>query len=99
MEKQSLLARILDGAIEAVKRPFVIKRVERAFSSAADSIEEQLLGKEAEQTTARERLVTAAKTEGNLGSYIQKLIDLQTEITALHEAKIALEAEKTAFLD
>jgi len=99
MEKQSLLARILDGAIEAVKRPFVIKRVERAFSSAADSIEEQLLGKEAEQTTAREKLVTAAKTEGNLGSYIQKLIDLQTEITALHEAKIALEAEKTAFLD
>jgi len=96
--KTSILSRILDGAIEAVKRPFVVKRVERAFSSAADSIEEQLLGKEAEQTTAREKLVAAAKVEGNLSSYIQKLIDIQTEIEALKTAQASLAAEKHAFL-
>jgi hypothetical protein len=93
-KKQSLLSRILDGAIEAVKRPFVVKRVERAFSSAADSLEEQLLGKEAEQTTAREALVAAAKVEGNLSSYIQKLINLQNEVTALKTAQSSLAAEK-----
>lgn len=98
-KKQSILSRILDGAIEAVKRPFVVKRVERAFSSAADSLEEQLLGKEAEQTTAREALVAAAKVEGNLSSYIQKLINLQTEVDGLKAAQKALEAEKAEFLD
>lgn len=99
IKKQSILSRILDGAIDAVKRPFVVKRVERAFSSAADSLEEQLLGKEAEQTTAREQLVAAAKVEGNLSSYIQKLINLQTEVDTLKAAQVALAAEKDAFLN
>ena len=96
--KKSLLERILDGAIDAVKRPFVVKRVERAFSSAADSLEEQILGVEAEQTSAREQLVAAAKVEGNLSSYIQKLIDLQNKLETLKVAQKSLTAEKDAFL-
>lgn len=99
MEKQqSLLERILDGAIEAVKRPFVIKRVTRAFDSAADSLEEQLLGNQAQLTSARENLVNAAKNEGQLGTYVQKLVDLQVEKSALEQAQKALKAEKAEFL-
>jgi hypothetical protein len=98
-KKKSLLERILDGAIDAVKRPFVIKRVERAFSSASDSLEEQVLGIEAKQTTARENLVSAAKSEGNLSAYIQKLVDLQIELESTEKAQKALSAEKKEFLN
>lgn len=97
-EKKSLLNRILDGAIDAIKRPFVVKRIERAFSSAADSIEEQLLGAEAEQNSAREKLVAAAKSEGNLTSFINTLVDLQGKVNDLKTAQKNLEAEKEAFL-
>lgn len=97
-KKQSLLERIIDGAIDAIKRPFIIKRVERAFASAADSLEEQILGVQAEQGTARENLVKAAKEEGNLSSYIQRLVDLQTKATALETAQESLAAEEEAFL-
>lgn len=98
-EKQSLLVKILDGAIEAVKRPFVIKRVTRAFDSAADSLEEQLLSIQAQQTSARESLVQAAKDGSNLNSYIQNLIDLQTKLTSIKEAQNALKEEKKELLD
>lgn len=98
-KKKTLLEKILDGAIDAVKRPFVIKRVERAFSSASDSLEEQILGVQAKQTTARENLVAAAKTEGNLSTYIQKLVDLQNELETLEKAQKALSAEKKEFLN
>lgn len=97
-ENKSLLNRILDGAIEAIKRPFVVKRVERAFASASDSIEEQLLGVQAEQNAARERLVNAAKNEGSLSSHLQNLIDLQTKVESLKVAQKSLDAEKTEFL-
>ena len=60
--------------------------------------EAQRQKQEAEQNSAREALVAAAKNEGNLSSYIQKLIDLQTKITSLQSAKEALEAEQTEFL-
>lgn len=98
MSTTSLLNRILDGAIETIKRPFVVKRIERAFSSAADSIEEQLLGAQAEQNTARESLVNAAKSEGNLSLHIQKLIDLQAKVTSLANAQEDLAKEKADFL-
>ena len=97
-KSQSLLHRILDGAIDAIKRPFVVKRVERGFSSASDSLEEQLLGVQAKQNSAREALVSAAKSEGNLQSYIQKLVDLQLEKDTLTAAQKALDAEKADFL-
>lgn len=97
-KKQSLLERILDGAIETIKRPFVVKRINRAFQSAADSLEEQILGTEAEQNSARESLVNAAKNEGNLQSHIQRLVDLQVKVSSLKDAQKALEAEKEAFL-
>lgn len=97
-KKQSLLEKIIDGAIDAIKRPFIIKRVERAFASAADSIEEQILGLQAEQSSAREALVKAAKEEGNLASYIQRLVDLQTKSTALTTAQKSLASEKEEFL-
>jgi hypothetical protein len=97
-KSQSLLHCILDGAIEAIKRPFVVKRIERSFSSASDSLEEQLLGVQAEQNSAREQLVNAAKNEGNLSSYIQKLIDLQIKCDSLGTAQKALDVEKADFL-
>lgn len=97
-KKQTLLERIIDGAIDAIKRPFIIKRVERAFASAADSLEEQLLGNEAKQNAARKNLVDAAKNEGNLSSYIQELVNLQTAASSLKTAQKSLEAEKTEFL-
>src|SRR5690606_8002991 len=97
-KKQSLLEKILDGAIDVVKRPFTVKRVNRAFDSAQDSLEEQILGAQAEQTHAREALVEAAKNEGNLSSYIQKLVDLQQKVEGLKEAQKALKNEKEEFL-
>ena len=97
-KKQSLLERIIDGAIDTIKRPFIIKRVERAFASAADSLEEQILGLQAEQGAAREALVKAAKAEGNLSDHIQKLINLQTKARDLAAAQEALKAEKDTFL-
>lgn len=97
-KQQSLLERILDGAIELVKKPFVVKRITRAFDSAHDSLEEQILGKQAQQNTVREDLVKAAKSEGNLTSYVQSLINLQVDLTTLEAAKKALEAEKQDFL-
>jgi hypothetical protein len=97
-KKQTLLERIIDGAIDAIKKPFIVKRVQRAFASANDSIEEQLLGNQAEQNHARESLVNAAKNEGNLSSYVQKLVDLQIKASSLNTAKAALEAEEKEFL-
>ena len=99
MAKKSLFERILDGAIETVKRPFVVKRVSRAFESAADSIEEQLMGNEASLNAARERFVEAAKNEGNLQSHLQNLIDLQSAKAQLEQAKASLSTEKKAFLE
>jgi len=98
-ETKSLLDRILDGAAEAIKRPFVRKRVSRAFETAADSLEEQLMDNEAKSNATREKLVEAAKTEGNLKAYIQQLTDLQQEKLSIESAKTALAAEKKAFLD
>ncbi len=96
--KKSLLAQLLDGAAEFVKRPFVEKRVKRAFETAADSLDEKLMDNEASLNTVRENLVNAAKSEGNLKSYLQSLIDLQVERTAIESAKKALAAEKEDFL-
>jgi hypothetical protein len=90
----SLLEKIIDGAIEAVKKPFTIKRVTRAFESAKDSIEEQILSTQATQTTARESLVNAAKEGNNITSYIQSLVDLQLKLDSLQEAQKALAKEQ-----
>jgi hypothetical protein len=97
-KSKNLLEQIIDGAIEAVKKPFTIKRVTRAFESAKDSLDEQLLSTEAEQTTAREALVNAAKNGTNLQSYIQQLIDLQLKVDSLNEAKKALVKEESTLL-
>lgn len=98
-ETKSLLDRILDGAAEVIKRPFVKKRVSRAFETAADSLEEQLMDNEAKANATREKLVEAAKTEGNLKQYIQQLTDLQQEKISIEQAKQALASEKKTFLD
>jgi len=95
----SLLARLLDGAAEIVKRPFVENRVKRAFATAADSIEEQLMDNEASANGVREALVAAAKTDGSLKSYVQQLVDLQQTKITLAQAKEALAAEKKTFLE
>lgn len=99
MAKKSLFERILDGAIETVKRPFVVKRVNRAFESAADSLEEQLMSVEASLNSARESLVNAAKNEGNLQPHLQKLIELQTQKSDIEQAQKSLSTEKKVFLD
>jgi hypothetical protein len=94
----NLLEKIIDGAIEAVKKPFTIKRVTRTFESAKDSLEEQILTVQASQTSVRENLVKAAKEGENLSSHIQALIDLQLKLTALKEAQTALDRESVELL-
>lgn len=98
MSKTSLLSQIIEKGMDAIKKPFVEKRVVRAFESAKDSIEEQLMDKEAALNNAREALVNAAKREENLKSYIQKLIDLRSEINDLKLAQTALAEEKQELL-
>jgi hypothetical protein len=97
-EKQSLLSQIIEKGMDAIKKPFVEKRVKRAFESAKDSIEEQLMDKEAALNSAIEALVNAAKREDKLNNYMQRLIELKTEIVALHDAQSALEIEKKKLL-
>lgn len=96
--KESLLSRIIDGAMDAIKKPFVVKRVTRAFDSAKDSIEEQIMDKEAGLNNARESLVEAAKTKENLKDYIQTIIDLKSQIKELKQAQEVLRAEKEELL-
>lgn len=96
--KKSLLEQILEKGAEFLKKPFVIKRITRAFDSSADSLEEKLMDNEAKTTKAREDLVDAAKNEGNLSTYINRLIDLQSEKIQIEETKKALKAERDAFL-
>ena len=84
---------IIEKGMDAIKRPFIVKRVVRAFESAKDSIEEQLMDKEAGLNTARENLVNAAKKEENLKQYI-----IHTELK-LQQARLICEMlEKTAVL-
>jgi hypothetical protein len=97
-QKQSLLSQIIEKGMDAIKKPFVEKRVKRAFESAKDSIEEQLMDKEAALNTGREKLVEAAKREENLKSYIQTLIDLRVQIQDLKAAQEALSIEKEELL-
>lgn len=96
--KKSLLEQILEKGAEFIKKPFVIKRINRAFDTAADSLEEKLMDNEAQTTAAREKLVDAAKNEGNLSSYINALITLQSEKIQIEDTKKALKEEKEAFL-
>lgn len=98
LKKQSLLSQIIEKGMDAIKKPFIEKRVKRAFESAKDSIEEQLMDKEAALNNAREALVEAAKREENLKNYIQRLIDLHGEIKDLKNAQEALSEEKSQLL-
>jgi hypothetical protein len=97
-KNQSLLSQIIEKGMDAIKKPFVEKRVVRAFESAKDSIEEQLMDKEAALNNAREALVDAAKREENLRNYIQHLIHLRSEINDLKIAQTALAEEKSELL-
>lgn len=96
--KKSLLNTILDGALEAIKRPFAVKRIERAFASASDSLEEQLTDAQAALLKGREELVISAKEETNLKSKIQSLIDLQVRIIAIKDMQSALSTENKELL-
>jgi len=98
MSKTSLLSQIIEKGMDAIKKPFVEKRVVRAFESAKDSIEEQLMDKEAALNNAREALVNAAKREENLRDYINELIEIRGYINDLINAQVALAEEKAELL-
>jgi len=98
MSKTSLLSQIIEKGMDAIKKPFVEKRVVRAFESAKDSIEEQLMDKEAALNNAREALVNAAKREENLRDYINELIEIRGYINDLVNAQVALAEEKAELL-
>jgi FixJ family two-component response regulator len=98
MSKTSLLSQIIEKGMDAIKKPFVEKRVVRAFESAKDSIEEQLMDKEAALNNARESLVSAAKREENLRDYINELIEIRGYINDLKLAQAALAEEKAELL-
>ena len=95
---KSLLVQILEKGADFLKKPFVVKRVTRAFDSAADSLEEKLMDNEAQLTKARENLVDAGKNDGSLTSYMNRLIELQSERIQIEQTAIALKAEREAFL-
>ncbi len=97
-KNQSLLSQIIEKGMDAIKKPFVEKRVVRAFESAKDSIEEQLMDKEAALNNAREALVNAAKREENLRDYINELIEIRGYINDLKSAQVALAEEKQELL-
>jgi ribosome modulation factor len=98
-KKKSLLAQLLDGAAELVKRPFVERAISRGFESAKDSIESKQDDLERALIAGREQLVKVAQGGGSLEHSIQKLVDLQQEKAALKVAADALATEKTEFLD
>ena len=95
----SMLGKILDGAIEAVKRPYIEKRIVRSFESAADSIDEQITDAEAKLINTREEMVASAKTGGEIGKFIQQLIECQQTIFDLKNAKKALDIETKMLLN
>lgn len=97
--RKSLLAQLLDGAAELVKRPFVERAIKRGFESAADSLDSKIDDVERSLIKGRENLVKVAQDGGNLESAIQNLLNLQQERTSLETAKAALAKEKTDFLD
>jgi Tfp pilus assembly protein PilX len=96
--KKSLLEQILEKGSEFLKKPFVLKRANRAFESALDSLEEKLMDNEAKTTSARESFVDSAKNEGSLTSSLNKLIELQQERISINDTIKAIKAEKEAFL-
>lgn len=95
---KSLLVQILEKGADFLKKPFVVKRVTRAFDSAADSLEEKLMDNEAQLTKARENLVDAGKNDGSLTAYMNRLIELQSERIQIEQTAVALKAEREAFL-
>ncbi len=94
-QKQSLLSQLLDGASELIKRPFVEKKIIRAFDAADESIEEQLVDLDVKIANARENIVKVAKDNSNLSASIQSLIQLQIDKKHLSVAREALKIEKT----
>lgn len=92
-KKESLLEKLFSGAIDAIKKPFTVSKIERAFASAKDSLAEQLIDCESSLFTKRESLVNDAKADKPLKCNIQDLIDLQNRIIAVKESQRALEIE------
>ena len=97
-EKKSKFVQMLEDGFEAIQRPFIVKRMNRAFESAKDSIEEQLIENEAKITGAQKSLVEAAKNSEALKSHIQVLIDLRVERESIEACQAALETERKEFL-
>jgi len=89
------MGRILDGALDAVKRPIVENRVIRAFDSAIDDIEEQICEAESKQFSLREQLGQLAQNNGDMSSVMTQLVELRGQISDLKEAKVALIEEMT----
>lgn len=78
-EKKSLLEKILDGAVDLVKRPLTVKRINNSFEAASNNLEETALANSQAINIANENLVKAAKDGSSLKDYIQKLIDLEQD--------------------
>jgi seryl-tRNA synthetase len=95
IKSKSLMGRILDGALDAVKRPIVENRVIRAFDSAIDDIEEQICEAESKQFSLREQLGQLAQNNGDMSSVMTQLVELRGQISDLKEAKVALIEEMT----
>jgi hypothetical protein len=97
-EKKSMLRTILEDGIEMIQRPFVEKRVRRAFESAKDSIEEQLMENESALMQLRKQVVEVAKSSDKLKDPLNQIIALRTQRTDLQAALAALSEEAKDFL-
>lgn len=83
-----LIDQLLDGVDEAVKqakKPFIKKRITRAFESAIDSAEEQKVNAELKIHDFRKNLV---ENPGQAGEILNKIVEQRTTIK---KADITLE--------
>ena len=93
-DTRNLLTKILDGAVEALKKPLVVSKIRRAFEAGKDSITDRIIDAEQQLQINREELVNAAKEGRSLESYIEKAINLSIELEDLKKAEKVLEQER-----
>ena len=93
-EKKSLIDQLLDNAdavLDAAKRPFVKKKVKRAFESALDSAAEAKMNAEYALNSLRKSLIDDPE---NANSYINQIAEKRSLISDAENTIEILEAER-----
>jgi len=97
--KMSKFEEILEKGIDIIKRPFVIKKVKRAFSSAIDNLEEDIeIGFEDQISKCRKELADVAKEGGKLEPILTEMVAIYAKKRATEQAKVDLITERDILL-